>query len=200
MAAIKPLYKFCIGTNCSKLTITDITGLYNNTTNTQGWSNTQVVGGVEVGEVVRSQIIFTNLDTDDVYTFVLKSTTGVDLYPAEATDEFAFTDFNWTAGDGMYTITNSMIVDSPHTVVAFSDKILVTCAAEACIKNMWKTYYKACACGNNNKELYEQALLAEAMLKGLKAEWLCNKDQKAIKILNTLTKICATANNDCGCS
>jgi hypothetical protein len=197
MAAIAPQLSFCVGTNCTKLTITDVTGLYNNTTNIKGWGNSLVATGIETSEILTSVVTLTNIDTDEVFTFTLKGN-NVNLYPAEATPEFSFADFNWTAGDGIYSVSHIVTVDSPNTAVEFTDKILVDCAAKACITEQWKKYFTECNC-SGAKDLLMSTLELEGMLKGLQAEFLCNQDQKAIKILSTLDKICSSVDGDCGC-
>lgn len=193
---IAPQLSFCINSNCSKLSITDITGLWNNTTNTKGWSNSEVVGGIETSDILTSVVTLTNIETDQEYEFILKDS-NVDLYPAEATDEFSFADFNWSAGDGIYSVSHIVTVSEPDTSIIFNDKILITCSAEKCIQEQWKKYFTECSC-NGNKDFYFKALEMEAMLKGIQAEFICNQDQKANKILSVLNKICQNF-TDCGC-
>lgn len=195
MATIKPTLSSCITNNCSKITLKDNTGLWNSTTGTQKWSNTQVVGGLTLSDIVSATVTIVNTDTETEYEFILKDN-NVNLYPTEASNEFSFTPFNWSNIDGIYSITYEVVVDSPDVSIVYTDKILITCAAEKCIQDQWKKYFTDCSC-DGNKEIYTKALEMESMLKGIQAEFICNEDQKAIKILSILNKICIQ--NNCGC-
>lgn len=199
MAVIAPQITLCTNNLCNLLTITDVTGMYNASTNPKGWGNTQVATGVETSELVSSRVTLINVGTSAQLVYYLKTNSGVDLYPAEATPEFAFDDFTWTGADGIYTVTLEAIVDSPHTTETFTDTILITCAAEACVRNLWKEFYNQCSCDIDGK-LASRAMEAESLLAGVKAQFACNQNDQSTKILATLAKICAMYNSNCNCN
>lgn len=196
MAAIKPTLFTCLENNCTKIKLTDNTGLWNSTTGVKQWSNSEVPGGVELSDIISSTVTLVNLNTEVEYQFILKNS-NVNYYPNEASNEFSFTPFNWSGIDGIYSIKYEIEVEDPHTSITFNDKILITCASENCIQEQWKKYFTECSC-NGNKDFYFKALEMEAMLKGIQAEFICNQDQKANKILSVLNKICQNF-TDCGC-
>ena len=62
-----------------------------------------------------------------------------------------------------------------------------------------KLYYNDCSCDIKGEKA-EKALEAQALLYGVQAQFLCNKNDKAAKIMATLDKICSLYNNDCNCN
>jgi hypothetical protein len=188
--------KSCISTNCSKIKFTDTSGLYNSTTNPNGWSNSEVVGNLTTTDLLTGRISMTKYgDSTPNYVFYTKTNSGIDLYPDEATNLFDFTEFDWLGEDNIYGIVYAGTTNSPDTITSFTDTILVTCKTEKCIETLWKKYNKT-----GSKEDMEKAQLAEGLLSGAKYSFYCNKTQNSKNILSILTKICDLANNDCGCN
>ncbi len=194
---LKLRLSLCLNNSCNQITFTDTTGLYNSTTATQAWSNTQVVGNLTTTDLLSGRITMTLAgDTTPTYTFYTKTTSGVDLYPAEATDSFEFTPFTWVGDDGVYTVSYSGTVDSPDSVTTYTYKTLIHCQADACIKNLWASYWVS-----GNQQTKDKAMEAEALLNGAIYAFICNENTNATSIVEVLTKICAMADADdcCGC-
>jgi len=191
---IAPKLKFCIKGKCDKITLTDNTGLYNNTTNLNAWSNNQVLGNIPVSLIISAKVAFSDINGVQKALYILKNTSGVNLYPAQATNSFDFPEQSYNLEDGIYDIIYAVGVLNPDVAVDYKDRVLVTCKAEACISGLWIKYNNS-----GSKEDQETALLAESLLKGVKASFVCNKFTNVSKINETLAKVCALANGDCGC-
>lgn len=190
---VKLKAELCISNNCSKIKFTDNTGLYNNTTNVNGWSNTLVVGNLLLSQIIEARMTMVKLGETSIISFPLKSL-SVNLYPIEATPEFSFTEFDWTGGDGIYTFTYEVRVTLPDIITNYTANILITCEAEQCLNKLWVKY------AESGKDVdKEKAIEASALLKGAKALYYCNGLQSSASVIKTLTKICKISNEDCGC-
>jgi hypothetical protein len=191
---ISPKLKFCIQQKCSKIQLTDITGLYNSVSAPNAWSNTQVVGNILLSQIQSAKVSFSNTSGTQVALYTLKNTTGVNLYPTEASNSFDFALQDFSLADGIYDVTYAVGVIAPDTAVDFTDRVLITCAANNCISNLWKKYIES-----GKSEDQETALLAESLLAGAKSLFVCSKYTNIATITSTLTKICTLASSDCGC-
>jgi len=181
--------KICLFQSCKKVTLTDNSGLYNSETNLNGWSNTEVTGNIETSAVVSASVSFTKLgSTTPNYTFNV-----TDLYPDEATPEFKLEDFEWSGGDGIWTVvyTGDLGADTWND---YTTTILITCEAECCIKSLFTKYFQT-----GNTELRDKAMFLTGELKSIQANFDCNNTTDAEKMLETLAKICEIAlqENDC---
>jgi hypothetical protein len=194
MAILANKLSVCIKNDCSKITFRDVTELYDSTTNTKGWGNDVVTTGVKTSDISGSVVILSKFGevppVNAIYSF------NVSDYPANASEEFNLPERDWTKGDGIYNVSYiiSLLPESVHSVENFTDRILITCEAENCVSNLWKRYLNS-----EKTEDREKAFEAEGYLKAAQAAFLCNSNSDSKKILNFLAKVCALADNDCGC-
>ncbi len=195
MATVTPKLRVCFTNNCKKVKFTDCTGLYNDTTNEYGWSNTQVPGGLELSDLVTARVSFAKYgETTPTYTFLLRQGL-VDLYPTEATDSFDFDELDWAGDDGIWVVNYVGTVTSGNTFTTYTDTILVTCKARCCINSLWCQYWTSGHPGTKS-----QALLAESLLSAAESSFVCNSTTAANDIISTIEKICliAEAESECG--
>lgn len=182
--------EICQFQSCKKITLTDNSGLYADPGNVNGWSNSLVAGNIETSAVVSASISFTKLgSTTPEYTFNVSA-----LYPAEATPEFSLGDFEWSGGDGIWTVvyTGDLGADTWND---YTKTILITCEAECCIKSLFTAYFQT-----GKTELRDKAMFLKGELKAIQANFDCNNTTDASKMLLSLAKICQIAQDLEGCS
>jgi hypothetical protein len=182
----------CVGTNCSKIILTDNTGLYDATTAPQKWSGTNNPGGVTLADIATARVTFTPSSGSNIVYY--PKTTSSSLYPSEPAIEFSFAEQDWVGADGIYKMTYEATTLTANTITPYTTSVLITCKTESCIKKLYLKYQKSCL--ETDKETW---LSATDMLEGAKMSFMCNSLTESKSILTTLTKICAIADSDCGC-
>lgn len=183
----------CITTKCTKIKFTDSTGLFDSVLKPKGYSGTANPGGVTMADIVTARISITLDGTTTPYAFYPKTLT-TNLYPANPTETFSFAEFDWIGADGIYNLTYEATVTVGNTVETYTNKVLITCKTEACIK---KLYQKYLASKTEADKL--SWLNATDMLEGAKMSFMCNSLTETKNILATLAKVCALADSNCGC-
>lgn len=201
MATLTPKITLCFEQLCKKIRATDITGLYNTTTNTGGYSNAQtgVLSG-QLSDIDSAYFTLTPLGSvQHIANWVLKDS-SVNLYPAQATPSFSFPLLDSHAGlvDGVYKLTYKVVLTpnpGGHLGGIYEANILIHCAADNCVSNLWQKFAIS-----GEEEDKKAAMQAEALLRGAKALFLCNDETNAQAIAELLAKVCKiTAGCGCGC-
>lgn len=191
----------CFKENCSVIEIKDVTGLYSNPDNVQGWGSPNV----ELSEVTLATLTIILPNGDDTVidvTSVVNSATIVD-------GEFLFneitpTDVGLTTatfGDGIYEIVYTIEWGEDQSSVLVV-KNLVYCATKCCVDKMLEKAIDAYLCGKNCKtsnEIYEALKARALLLQAMKWAQSCFDIETAQKLLNQANKLCGSYAGNCGC-
>tara|TARA_R110000868_G_C10809103_1_gene757702 strand:- start:149 stop:742 length:594 start_codon:yes stop_codon:yes gene_type:complete len=196
--ALKLKVSSCVTNNCSQLTITDVTGLYNATLNLYGWNQPDDVDTRDATSAATISLTIggTTLDYDVVTQLVTVPTTQEDT--ELVTIDIA--DFGLTSiPDGLYTITYNVTVGGEEYTITKTG--LSTCAAQCCIDNRFKQFPdKLAACCNQceEAEFIKETYIGQALIDGLHYAYLCGNLSVINKNLTRIQRICG--NIDCGCN
>ena len=194
--ALEPIISVCLKNKCKSLQITDITGVYNVSTNPTGWEDVATVLGSEV----QSAIV-------DI-TFPDGSTQQVDVtsqIPAPITGDFVFTLVPPTAGgvfpDGeykiVYTIVTTVGATNPGTYT-YNTCVFFFCNIECFVSKQWaETAQILCGCNCDAELVLKQTQLIEGMFVAMKSAAACSQIDVATALLAKLTNL--STFNSCNC-
>lgn len=195
--AFEPKISVCLSDQCKTLKATDVTGVYDVTTNPTGWQNAATVLASEVATAT-----ITITDPAGLTT----NTTVTTQIPDPVTGSFNFTDFTlansakWADGKYtiLYTIETIPGAANPGTYTATICPYFL-CNVECSVDKMWaKVATNLCCSDCDASELMEVAIIAEGYLRAIKSAISCGDSTTADTLLKTLTKI--TTFNDCNCN
>lgn len=202
---------------CSKITVQDITGTYDVTTNPLGYG---LPGGITYNDVtsVFIKVYYPDVSTPIIYTFTLSYGTitaldvtdlnGIvyDIYSELSTLVVANV-FNLTGTtaftlptvtDGLfnveYTIFGTEAVSLEQFNYTTNSNFLSTCSADCCITNMYKDLDMCCDCSEDQIVKIQNA---ETFLAGAKYAIEVGQNEKAICLLTKAKKICDSNCTDC---
>jgi len=185
--ALSPKIKLSLSNNGGTATITDITGLYNASTNTGGWTTPNINGSNVTAATLAITPSGASVQTVNVLSQI----------PASVTGTFAFNPITITDySDGLATVLYTLTTAS--TSYTYTLTTLFSCSARACIDAMWlKVSKEACGscCGLN--EVIDNANMAEGLYKSLTSAASCGNTACVTKILSAITSLCDF--EDCGC-
>ena len=178
--AFQPIAEICqSGDNCSTITLTDITGVYDAENNSNGWNSPNPAYG---------NIVSVSLTIDGGTPIALTA-------PSSAiVGTFAYADITVDLADGYHTFVYTVITEGPVTYT-YSFQALLLCQSRKCIDNMWKEY--ACLDCECAKIKGDQIMRAEAILHSIKAGAYSGKSSEVTEMINTIAAICAA--DDCNC-
>ena len=195
--AFEPIISVCLKNKCKSLQITDITGVYNVSTNPTGWEDALTVLGSEV----QSAIV-------DI-TFPDGSTQQVDVtseIPAPVTGDFVFTLVTPTAGgvfpDGEYKFTYTIVTTpgaaNPGTYT-FNACVFFTCNIQCKVDKRWAETAKVlCGCSCDAELFLKQTQFINGVFIARKSAAASNKLDIANNLLLKLTNL--TTFNSCNCN
>ena len=185
--ALSPVITGTTSNKCKTLSVTDTTGVYNVTTNPEGWGAPNDDGSA----MTIANITITYADGGIQVVDVLSQ------IPASVTGNFTFADITLTGYvDGITTIT----YDLTATSIDYSSQIslLLSCDVRACLDKMWATVAcKTCAGSCDVGELIDDANFAEGLYMGLTSGSTCCGSECVNNIINALKDLCAF--NTCNC-
>tara|TARA_R110000851_G_scaffold324266_1_gene491468 strand:+ start:181 stop:741 length:561 start_codon:yes stop_codon:yes gene_type:complete len=182
-----PNLKACVADKCTKLILTDATGLYHATTNAGGWGAPNPTGSGDGGFVA---------------TYSLDGGTAVSVatYVANpvAIAEFSLGEYAHTLADGWHTITYSITTTAAGTTTG-TTKIFTYCNIKCCVFSKMLEMKTLDLCKDVEKLASYMHLwtLYKSLIYAANG---CNADE-AKDILSRLNKLCpAAATGGCGCS
>lgn len=172
--------------SCSKLKITDITGIYHEDNNPDGWGEDAIT--VSSNIVTEATIQINDDDPIDV----------LDQIPNTITGNFDFTTIDLDDyEDGEMTITYIIVANGQ----TYSKELTFyfTCSARCCVDKMWaKVAEKLCGdCNCNPYGVIKEALMAESLLSAIQSSASCTNSTARDNMLEQVNKLCDWAS--CGC-
>jgi len=185
--ALIPKIKACVSEKCTKLILTDVTGLYNNPNNVGGWGAPNPTGSGDAG-----------------FTAVVSVDGGSDINVASnvanpvTAAEFSLGEHAVTLADGWHTIKYTI---DTNAITAVSDtiKIFTYCNIKCCVFSKMLEMKTLDLCKDVEKVASYMHLwtLYKSMIYAANG---CDADQ-ATDILSRLNKLCpAATTGGCGCS
>lgn len=186
--AFEPKLKACVADKCTKLILTDATGLYNVTTNPGGWGAPNPTGSGDVGFKAS-------------YSLDGAASTGISssyfANPVVAT-EFSLGEYAHTLADGWHTITYSITTTAAGTTTG-TTKIFTYCNIKCCVFSKMLEMKTLDLCKDVEKLASYMHLwtLYKSLIYAANG---CDANQ-ATDILSRLNKLCpAATTGGCGCS
>jgi hypothetical protein len=173
--------KACI--SCSKISIEQISGIYDADTNPEGWGSPNLARE-DVSECILEIKYKTEVNQFDVTENISESTTwNIDLeeYPISL--------------DGVYTITLT-IEDGDGNKYIDSVKLTSECNVECCVAKLSLKVAEECNCDTLNMENFSKA---EQILSTLKYVGKNLGEKEYYKQLKKLETICSSNGCGCGC-
>jgi len=199
---------------CSKITITDITGNYNATSNPLGYS---LPGGITYANItsIVINLYYPSVTTPIKYTFTMASgiptaltvtdLNGVvyDIF-ADIATLYVLGVFNLTGTDAftLPTITDG-IINTDFTISGTSPEAfsyttsnweLSSCSVNCCIENMYKNLDMCCDCSESAMDRIKDA---ELFLCGAMMAIEIGQNEKAQCLLDKATALCDGNCTDC---
>lgn len=190
--AFVPTISVCLQKNCSKLVVTDDTGVYDATTNATGWEDaaTLLATNVTALSIVVSQSGST-LTTQNVLTQL----------PGTMTGDLGFSEFA-VAGllDGEFTVTYK-VTDASTTYTAIVTKFHA-CSVRCCIDAKWAAVANyetdlsnsGCDCASDTET---EAIHLEGLYAAMNNAAASGDSTTRDALLTKLQRICDM--DDCGC-
>lgn len=187
--ALKPKIKACVANKCTKLILTDVTGLYDATDNDGGWGAPNLTGSGDAGFTA---VVSVDGGSDiDVASYVADPVTAA---------EFSLGEHAVTLADGWHTIVYT-VTESGGKGASYTDtiKIFTYCNIKCCVFSKMLEMKTLDLCKDVEKVASYMHLwtLYKSMIYAANG---CDADQAA-DILSRLNKLCPTATTGgCGCS
>jgi hypothetical protein len=200
--ALSPRFSICNDSTCENITVTDITGLYDASTNTGGYgSPNDGVGDVTSVTLTITPPSGTALDAIDI----VGGTPHANVtWPASDLVYFDFItlaaeDLGGTAGaaisDGTYTFLYT--ITGPGGTVTQTREHYLHCVTTACVQGLFANLEIGdCSC---DTAAVDKAIYAWSLHEALRSAVNCSKRQKIVDIQAALTKICNNTNDCDGC-
>jgi hypothetical protein len=190
---------------CKSITIKDITGFYNVTTNPEAWDDVLTLFrnstlGSPYAVTAELDIYFNDVLTD---TIDVLPTINAAVFPEYELYEYTPVDLDGNSNlqDGLYEFILT-ITGSDDEVYTASIIIPTWCNVECCVAKLASDVADE-LCNPCDSEAYDKFLLANTILEALKATADCLGEAAFTKLLNKLKKLCGqsiTGGCGCGCS
>ena len=202
---------------CTKITIEDVTGTYNASTNPLGYGLPSGIAYSDITSIIIN-VYYPDVTTPIIYTFTLSASTvtaltvtdlnGVSydifadlatlyisgVFNLTGTDAFTLP----TVTDGLfnidYTIGGIESVTSEEFNYTTNNSFLSTCSVECCITDMYKNLDMCCDCSESSLSKIEKS---EIFLSGAKYAVQASQNEKAVCLLNKAKDICEGNCSDC---
>lgn len=186
--ALRPTIQLCLTANCSTLSFTETTGVYNATTNPYGYG----APNITIGEAVNGTLIITAPDLT-TYTFVwlilpsnnpdLSTIISLATLGGRTSVEDGFWNFQ-------YTITD--VYATPYVA---QKGYYFYCQSECCVAKLLTKIDldKMTECGKNTKIL-DDYTKAKVLLQSIKNAASCLNNTNYLKAKALLEKICKNSN------
>jgi len=183
--ALVPLIRACQKEGCTKVSITDVTGVYDASTNATGYGATNNISG--------------SGDSGFSATITIDGGTPIDVTSQVAstiTGEFTYDDITVSLADGWHTIVYK-VGTTAAGIKTNTIKIFTYCTVKCCIeqKQLELINYDPCKDAGKIAVLQHLKNMYDAMLFSAGG---CDSSE-ATSILTRLQAVCGTT-TDCGCS
>lgn len=178
-------FEICQESNCSGLSFKEITGIYNASSNATGWGAPN-----ELTSDALTAVLTITMASGTIYTIDLFATGN---FPSSDTGfiyNISNTDIGLTLTDELpdQIITFLYTVTTATTTYTQSIKQSFYCQVNCCVNSMFLDLDFECS--SCNKDI-DSALIAFAMLQGLKYNSNCGNEDEFNNILAQLNKKCA---------
>ena len=180
----------CVINCCTKLLVTDITGLGTTADGTSRWADTVTRAGITSATI---QIVLPN--GSDLFVTPMVVTTTVQN---ATTYDFTFALIDPSGDkfiDGIYEITYTIV--SGGITYVYNKHFSITCNARCCLDKLWAAFPDKLCSTCDYEEYLNECLEAEGLLEALNSSSCCGLEDNFDKILELLETICDQ--NDCGC-
>lgn len=195
-----PKLSSCLTTGCSLMNINDTRGLYNATTNPNGWDSTSAVN-IAKADVASATIAIigpsqTTATTIDVTTAITSSSIYVEEFLLA---QLSYSDLNLgsTFTDGLYSYTYT-ITDSSGNEYIKNGSFIHLCQSKCCLNKALKDFAlnSFCDCCSDVDRL-KALQLADTLIKGME-EADCGLTVKQItQNLASINRICGSLGGCC---
>lgn len=183
--ALVPLIKACSKAGCTKLSITDVTGLYDASTNTTGYGATNnVTGSGDAG-------FKASVSIDGGTSIILNSQVADPI-----AGEFTYDDIDITLADGWHTIEYSIFTTAAGQIKN-TIKIFTYCSVRCCVFQKMLELKNYDACKDASKIAVSMHLWS--MYTAMKYAASGCDQSEATSLLTRLQAVCNTT-TDCGCT
>lgn len=183
--ALVPLIKACTKNGCTKLSITDVTGVYDASTNTTGYGATNDVAG--------------SGDTGFSATISIDGATPINVASQVASTiagEFTYDDITISLADGWHTIVYK-VGTTAAGIKTNTIKIFVYCSVRCCVMQKMLDLKTYDACKDAAKIAVSMHIWS--MYTAMKYAASGCDQSEATSLLTRLQAVCGTT-TDCGCS
>jgi hypothetical protein len=190
MSVLIPKLKACVAEQCTKLILTDATGLYNASTNVGGWGAPNITGSGATAFTATYAI--DGGTAVSVATYVANPVTAV---------EFSLGQYAHTLDDGWHTIVYTITATVGGSTETYADtiKIFTYCNIKCCVFSKMLEMKNLDLCKDVEKLASYMHLwtLYKSLIYAANG---CDASQ-ATDILSRLNKLCpAATTGGCGCS
>lgn len=189
--------KACISKNCTTISLSETTGIYDGILNITGYG----YPNIEKTDIISSSIIITLPDGNLV---PIINPIGLPSSDPNLSYEIPFSILNASYSkipDGLYKITYNLVSnETPEVTYTTSEYFLFTCNIECCIAKLYSqiTTSTDCSCDSH---IIKNALYASTLMKGLKAnKGNCGNITAINNLLKELNNICGSLSEDCDCN
>lgn len=196
--ALQPITQLTQSSDCTQLTLTDVTGSYNAVSNAGGYGSPNV-NTSNVTSITISGTIYlpagTTVTIPSNTLFPTATTPTFNLYQAWILTTALFSISGNTFQDGIYSLTytvNSSLGGGSNYTNTYTWQQLITCNADCCIGNALSAI-NPCDCDSD--DVYEMF----GILQAAKAASGATMNSKALDLLNTVTQWC-NKQSQCGCN
>jgi hypothetical protein len=199
--ALIPTISACLG-GCTKITINDTTGFYNENNNPGGWNDTSTIwkNQIDGPKYVTAATISISLNGGEATTYNVLNVVQDSIYPTYTLYEYTPVDSTgstFNLQDGYYNITYT-VVDNVENTYETEIEFVVYCNVACCVSKM-AANVAAELCNDCDSDAYNDFLIADGILQALKATAESLGTQEFTKLLTKLQKLCNQTTDGCGC-
>jgi len=184
--ALKPTIQLCLTANCSTLSFTETTGVYNATTNPYGYG----APNTTIANAVSGSLVITTPDLVN-YTISIPPSNNPNL---STTIVLANLGGRTSVEDGFWNFAYT-VTDVSANQFAVQQGYYFYCQAECCVaKLLTKIDLDDCMCNKQNTKDLDNYTKARTLLQSLKNAASCLNNVNYLKIKALLEKICRNSN------
>lgn len=197
--SFSPKLLTCLTTGCSLMDINDTRGLYNPTTNPNGWDSTGT-NSLAKSAVASATIEITGLGQTsatsiDVTTAITSSSIYVETF---LLTQLSYSDVGLgsTVTDGLYTYTYTIVDNSGNEYIK-NGSFVQLCNAKCCLDGAMKDFsLNQCNCCEDADRL-KALQLADTLIKGMEKAGGCLTTTQITQNLATINRICGNLGGCC---
>ena len=184
--ALRPTIQLCLTANCSTLSFTETTGVYNVTTNPYGYG----APNTTIANAVSGSLYITTPDLG-AYTISIPPSNNPDL---STTIVLANVGGRTFVEDGFWNFTYT-VTDNLLNTYTTSIGYYFYCQSECCVaKLLTKIDLDDCMCNKQNTKNLDNYTKARTLLQSLKNAASCLNSANYLKTKALLEKICRNSN------